>query len=48
LENFVKNQSDMEVITMESRVYKDLIDKIDKISAFVVKCEAGCTSLVEK
>ena len=26
---------------MESRVYKDLIDKIDKISAFVVKCEAG-------
>jgi len=31
----------MEVITMESRVYKDLIDKIDKISAFVVKCEAG-------
>jgi len=31
----------MEVITMESRVYKDLIDKIDKISVFVVKCEAG-------
>ena len=31
----------MEVITMESRVYKDLIDKIDKISDFVVKCEAG-------
>ena len=31
----------MEVITMESRVYKDLIDKIDKISAFVVKCEVG-------
>lgn len=31
----------MEVITMDSRVYKDLVDKIDKISAFVVKCEAG-------
>ncbi|NEW83490.1 MAG: helix-turn-helix domain-containing protein [Mariniphaga sp.] len=31
----------MEVITMESQVYKDLFDKIDKISAFVVKCEAG-------
>ena len=31
----------MEVITMESRVYKDLIEKIDKISTFVVKCEAG-------
>jgi len=31
----------MEVITMESKEYKDLIDKIDKISAFVVKCEAG-------
>jgi len=31
----------MEVITMESRVYKDLIDKIDKISSFVVKCEGG-------
>jgi hypothetical protein len=41
LENFVKNQSEMEVITMESKEYKDLIDKIDKISAFVVKCEAG-------
>ena len=31
----------MEVITMDSRVYKDLVDKIDKISAFVVKCETG-------
>jgi len=31
----------MEVITMDSRAYKDLVEKIDKISAFVVKCEAG-------
>ena len=31
----------MEVITMDSRAYKDLVEKIDQISAFVVKCEAG-------
>jgi len=31
----------MEVITMESRAYKDLSEKIDKISSFVVKCESG-------
>ena len=31
----------MEVITMESRAYKDLSEKIDKISNFVVKCESG-------
>lgn len=31
----------MEVITMDSRAYKDLVEKIDKISAFVVKCESG-------
>lgn len=31
----------MEVITMDSRAYKDLVEKIDKISAFVVKCEVG-------
>ena len=31
----------MEVITMDSRAYKDLVEKIDKISTFVVKCEAG-------
>ena len=30
----------MEVITMDSRAYKDLVEKIDKISAFVVKCES--------
>ncbi len=26
---------------MDSRAYKDLVEKIDKISTFVVKCEAG-------
>ena len=31
----------MEVITMDSRAYKNLVEKIDKISTFVVKCEAG-------
>lgn len=31
----------MEVITMDSRAYKDLVEKIDQISTFVVKCEAG-------
>ena len=31
----------MEVITMDSRAYKDLVEKIDKISTFVLKCEAG-------
>lgn len=31
----------MEVITLESRAYKDLVEKIDKISDFVVKCESG-------
>jgi hypothetical protein len=31
----------MEVITMDSRAYKNLVEKIDKISAFVVKCGAG-------
>jgi hypothetical protein len=31
----------MEVITIDSRAYKDLVEKIDKISTFVVKCEAG-------
>lgn len=31
----------MEVITLESRAYRDLVEKIDKISDFVVKCESG-------
>lgn len=31
----------MEVITLDSRAYKDLVEKIDKISDFVVKCESG-------
>ena len=31
----------MEVITMDSRAYKDLVEKIDQISTFVVKCEVG-------
>ena len=26
---------------MDSRAYKDLVEKIDQISTFVVKCEAG-------
>jgi len=26
---------------MDSRAYKNLVEKIDKISTFVVKCEAG-------
>lgn len=31
----------MEVITLESRAYKDLVERIDRISDFVVKCESG-------